>query len=163
MVNENCRINMILKNKKFIEYCRKNDGHESNRKFCRHNIQHFFDVARVAYILNLELGLGFEKDIVYGAGLLHDIGRWQQYEKGIPHEEASAKLSAEILKDCGYSNHEADTIMSAVLTHRRELKEDGSLNYIICHADKKSRNCFFCSAASECRREKEKRNKEIIY
>ncbi|WP_128609458.1 HD domain-containing protein, partial [Clostridium haemolyticum] len=52
------------------------------------------------YIINLENKLSFNKDVIYACGLLHDVGRWQQYEESIPHEIASANLSEEILKEC---------------------------------------------------------------
>ena len=63
---------------------------EKNREFCCHGISHSLDVARIAYIVNLEQHLGISKEMIYGAALLHDIGRWRQYEEDIPHEEAGA-------------------------------------------------------------------------
>ena len=62
---------------------------EASREFCRHDVTHFLDVARLAWIENLERGLGVSKEEIYAAALLHDIGRHLQYEKGIPHDEAS--------------------------------------------------------------------------
>ena len=46
------------------------------------------------------------KDIIYATALLHDLGRADQYEKGISHEEAGAILAEEILTDCGYTREE---------------------------------------------------------
>ena len=46
---------------------------EKERIFCRHGMEHLLDVARIAYITNLEEGLGIEKDVIYAAGLLHDV------------------------------------------------------------------------------------------
>ena len=48
---------------------------EQERIFCRHQMEHLLDVARIAYIYNLEQGLGITKDVIYGAALLHDIGK----------------------------------------------------------------------------------------
>ena len=73
---------------------------EASREFCRHDVTHFLDVARLAWIENLERGLGVSKEEIYAAALLHDIGRHLQYEKGIPHDEASVQLGGQILSDC---------------------------------------------------------------
>ena len=39
----------------------------------------------------MEDQLPLDKEIVYGAALLHDIGRDRQYEEQIPHHQASAE------------------------------------------------------------------------
>ena len=57
---------------------------EENRIFCRHTPEHFLDVARLAWIQVLEQGLDVSRPVVYGAALLHDIGRFRQYEEQIP-------------------------------------------------------------------------------
>lgn len=163
MDDVNNRINLILFNNKFIKYLKRNNKNEKKREFCKHNLEHFIDVARIAYILNIEEGFGFNKDIVYGAALLHDIGKWRQYEEGIPHNESSAVLAKEILAECGYSGEEVDMIVGSILTHRDEVMEDKSLNYLIYYGDKQSRNCFFCKARKECNWEEEKKNKGIVY
>ena len=77
--------------------------YEKDRIFCRHGMEHLLDVARIAYIENLENNRGISKEIIYGAALLHDIGRYLQYTEGIPHEKAGEELALEILKDSGFS------------------------------------------------------------
>lgn len=79
---------------------------EKDRIFCKHGIEHLLDVARIAYIENLEQNCGVSKEWIYAAALLHDIGRFLQYSKGISHEEAGAELAEEILKDCGFNKEE---------------------------------------------------------
>ena len=37
---------------------------EKSRIFCKHDLQHSLDVARIAYILNLEADLKIEKEII---------------------------------------------------------------------------------------------------
>ena len=49
------------------------------------------DVARIAYIENLEAQLGLEKEDIYIAALLHDLGRVDEYESGIGHHIAGRK------------------------------------------------------------------------
>ena len=41
----------------FIKYYRENEKIEHDREFCCHQITHLLDVARIAYIKNLEAGL----------------------------------------------------------------------------------------------------------
>ncbi|MFQ9392946.1 MAG: HD domain-containing protein [Lachnospiraceae bacterium] len=65
---------------------------ERDRIFCGHDMAHFLDVARLAYIFNLEENLGIEKEEIYTAALLHDVGRFVQYEDGTPHQLAGLPL-----------------------------------------------------------------------
>ena len=93
------RVNKILNNEKYKDYLKKNNFYEKNREFCKHDMEHFLAVARISYILCLEKGLNVNKDIIYAVGLLHDIGRWLQYEKNIQHKISSVNISEEILKE----------------------------------------------------------------
>ena len=52
------RINQILRHPLFIQYMDANAVKETDRIFCRHNISHVMDVARIAYILNIEEAYG---------------------------------------------------------------------------------------------------------
>ena len=88
--------------------------YEKDRIFCRHGVEHLLDVARIAYIENLEKNSGLSKEIIYGAALLHDIGRYLQYTEGIPHEKAGEDLAGEILKDCGFTGKEQEEILGAI-------------------------------------------------
>ena len=157
------RINEILHHKQFLSYLKENERAEENRIFCKHQIEHFLDVARIAYIKLLEEGEPNKKEIVYGMALLHDIGKHRQYFYGIPHEVASAELSEEILVDCGYEEEEREQIKTAILNHRtKPTKQSDVLSRILYEADKQSRNCFFCKAQKECHWSEEKKNKRIL-
>ena len=74
----------ILHNPRYRECVEKNRKYEEERIFCRHDMSHFLDVARLSWIENLEKGLGIEKELIYAAALLHDCGRFRQYEDGTP-------------------------------------------------------------------------------
>ncbi len=158
------RVNQILFHPKY-QYALEQDGiRERERQFCRHGIEHFLDVARLAYIYSLEQGLEVEKDLIYAAALLHDIGRYRQYESEIPHEKASADLADEILPECSFSREEQAQIREAILGHRRkEGREDGGfkLDSLLYRADKMSRNCFACAAREACKWPADKMNMEI--
>lgn len=152
----------------------KNEEAEEDRRFCRHDMRHFLDVARLALILNLRnrclSGSGpgdcsqRSEELIYAAALLHDIGRWKQYEDGTPHEKASALLAPEILSDCGFSEEETRQITAAILNHRREaVKEDQSLSGLLYRADKMSRSCFCCEAERECNWKGSNKNLKLRY
>ena len=97
------RVNQICKHPLWVESVKKIQALEQQRIFCRHNIPHFLDVARLSWIENLEQGLGISKELIYAAAMLHDIGRHLQYTEQIPHDKGSAMLAEEILKDCGFT------------------------------------------------------------
>ena len=69
------RIDQILSHPVFREQFALLQEAEKDRIFCRHTMEHFLDVARLMYIYNLEDQAGFSKEMLYAAGLLHDIGK----------------------------------------------------------------------------------------
>ena len=155
------RMNRILQNPAFRRHIEKNDKAELNRVFCKHGLQHALEVARILYILNLEDGADFEKDIIYAAALLHDIGKWEQYKKGVPHNASSAKYAAPILSECGYDEEEIEIITTAIMNHREMISADGSLSFLLFTADKMSRACYVCAASEDCNWSK--KNDELTY
>ncbi len=158
------RIDCILQHKKFQKCVKKNKKKEKDRIFCRHDLGHFLDVARIGWILTLEKGLPIDKELVYAAALLHDIGRYVQYKSGTPHEIASAVLAPEILGDCGFSKEESDMILEAIKRHRdKTAAEEENLCGILYLADKASRACYSCEAEALCDWKTGKKNKNIKY
>ena len=111
---------------------------------------------------NLERGLGVDKELIYAAALLHDIGRHLQYTKNIPHDEAGAQLAEIIMADCGFSPAEREEVAQAILQHRGggDRSRDG-LAALLYRADKASRACLFCAAEPECNWSREKKNMTI--
>lgn len=158
------RIDKILNHHLFIENLEKNMTAEADRRFCRHDMAHFLDVARIARIISLEEGIRIPEDLIYGAALLHDIGKHRQYEEGIPHEQASALAAPEILRDCGFDKKETDVIADAILQHRNsEVIPERSLRGVLYRADKASRPCFACQAEGDCSWKEGRKNKRIAY
>lgn len=161
---ESGRINEILNHDLFIKNYHKIEEAETDRKFCRHNMVHFLDVARIAMILNLKEQLAIPYELIYAAGLLHDIGRYRQYEDGTPHEQASVPIAREILADCGFDDKETDVILLAIAEHRNpEAADRHNLEGILYRADKMSRSCFVCKAEAECNWKNDKKNRELYY
>lgn len=160
----NNRINKILNHDLFIKCVARNEEEEKDRKFCRHNMGHFLDVARLAMIFNLQKQLAIPQDMIYAAALLHDIGRFKQYQDGTPHEQASAALAPEILRDCGYDDKETSVIIEAISNHRNaKIKEEANLNGLLYCADKMSRSCFACPVEHECNWKADKKNLYLKY
>ena len=154
-------INKIINNNLYKESLENLKKYEEDRKFCNHTIEHFIDVARIAYILVLEENINVSKEVIYAIGLLHDIWRVKQYEEGINHDLASVEMSKEILKETTFNEEEIEIILNGIENHRSE--SDNKLEEIIYKADKLSRQCFNCEAEKECYWSKEKKNFTIKY
>ncbi len=133
---------------------------EKTRIFCGHSLEHFLSVARLMWIYNLEENSGLDKELVYAAALLHDIGRGLQYKEGIPHERAGRELSEKILPDCGFSREESRMILAAIEEHRNRTgsEKPDLLGAYLYKADKACRNCLICPAEKECSWPAEKKN-----
>ena len=158
----NERIQKIWEHPLFQESLLATEQLERDRIFCGHDRNHLLDVARIAYIENLETRANIPKYLIYAAALLHDIGRHLQYTEGIPHHEASAHLAEEILPACGFAKSETEQILQAILSHRdRTSRESDGLAGLIYRADKRSRCCFACPAEPECDWSPEKKNMAI--
>lgn len=159
------RVNAVLRHPLYSECSRKLEELEQGRIFCRHQMNHLLDVARIAYITALEEGLPLEKETIYLAAVLHDIGKYAQYEEGIPHEKAGAKIAEQILDelppDCLCTPEEKQMILTAILGHRRLKGDAEPLERLLYMSDKASRMCFACPAERECNWDEEKKNMEI--
>ncbi len=156
------RVNEIFQHPRYQECLKEIGLLEEGRKFCRHTPEHFLDVARITCLLAWERGMEVNRETVYAAGLLHDIGRAEQYRRGTPHEQAGAAIAGEILPDCGFSKEEQEEILNLIRSHR-EKEAETDLAGLFYRADKLSRNCFSCPAEGECDWPKEKKNREISF
>lgn len=156
------RVNRIWHHPLYQECLKTIEELEAARVFCRHDRSHFLDVARLAYIENLEKGLGISREWIYACGLLHDIGRHLQYQEGIPHHEASARLAEPILRECGFEQNEIERILEAILAHRdSRTREADGLPGLIYRADKASRVCFACKSEAACNWDETKKNLKL--
>lgn len=159
------RVNAVVSHPIYREYYHRLEKLEAGRKFCRHQMNHLLDVARIAYIRSLEQDLGLKKDLIYTAALLHDIGKSQQYERKIPHETAGEKIAQQILEslpeETAFSEAEKWTILTAIRDHRRLRECPDVLEQLLYESDKASRMCMSCPAEAECDWSEEKKNMEI--
>ena len=131
------RVNQILQHTLYQSCRRQIDEKEKDRIFCGHDMGHLLDVARLAWIFNLEANQEISKERIYAAALLHDIGRHIQYENGTPHQIAGLPIAEQILTDCGFYPEEMKEILYAIENHRnKEMLKRNDLAGILYRADK---------------------------
>ena len=157
------RVDAILRHPLFEEKLRLLDELEAERAFCHHDLTHLLDVARLMWIDVLERGLAIDRDVVYAAALLHDLGRVEQMQYGIPHEQASAALAESILPDAGFTAEETAAVVAAIRCHRGSAPADARemLGEILYRADKVCRLCWRCDARAACNWPEERKNAGI--
>ncbi len=159
-------IEQIIANPIYRECLEKNNGAEENRMFCNHHFEHLLATARLTYILILEEKAPFiTREMAYAAGLLHDIGRWLEYQSGADHAKKSAELAETILSETGFSEAECSLIQKAIAQHRikSDCREHRSpLSAALGRADSLSRTCFRCDVWEQCSKFEEQPNRETL-
>ncbi len=157
------RIERIKADPLYLECVSLNGLRERERVFCRHDFQHMLLVSQISYkIITGTGGLdGFIRreglsgpvqaaEVICAAGLLHDIGRWRQYDYGEDHALAGARMARAVLERAGFSAEEIRTVTRAIGEHRRAGPGASYLGRVICLADDLSRPCGTCGARTDC-------------
>jgi len=157
------RIDAIVRDPLFQDSLARTRMFEQDREFCKHNLQHFVDVARITYILMLESGeiqqfikeAGLSgpaaaKEAIYAAGILHDVARWREYENGEDHAPLGAVMAEEILERDGFKPQEIRVITHAITEHREQRTDMSRLGELLFRADNLSRACHECNARERC-------------
>ena len=185
------RVDKVMNHPVFRENMKRIEKAEIDRFFCRHGLPHALDVARIFYILLLEEQvscdkklvdddneqmsvnkdflngdremLSIDKELVYATALLNDIGRYEQYENGTPHNEAGAKLAGVIMASCGFTEDECELAVNAIKGHRRDSSDGDVFCHLLYKADKLSRDCYRCEAEPECYWSAEQKNMRVKY
>ena len=153
------RVNQILQHTLYQSCRRQIDEKEKDRIFCGHDMGHLLDVARLAWIFNLEANQEISKERIYAAALLHEY-----HVDGFKLLGAGLPIAEQILTDCGFYPEEMKEILYAIENHRnKEMLKRDDLAGILYRADKMSRCCFGCRAEKECNWSTEKKNMEIQY
>ena len=145
------RVNRILSNPLFMQYMEINQAAEAGSAFCKHDVSHMLDVARIAQLYNIKKRLGFSIELIYAAALLHDITKGLQIMEGVPHNESAIAPSTKILQDAEFCTDEVECVIAAILNHRKGPKKSTkfyAFSRLIYKADKLSRNCFLCKCTS---------------
>ncbi len=162
------RVNIIIADPEYRSCLQKNSDAEEGRQFCSHHFEHLLSVARLTWLLLLEEGSPYiSREIAYAAGLLHDIGRWREYEDGTDHGAYSAELAQPLLQKAGFSEDERALIGKAIAQHRSKsafAEHISPLSSALRRADKYERVCFFCAARFQCNKvEAQPHRYELIY
>ena len=157
------RIDAIVRDPLFQDSLARIKRFEQDQEFCKHTLQHFVDVARITYILMLESGqvqqfikeVGLSgpvaaKEVIYAAGILHDVARWREYETGEDHAPLGAVMAGEILERNGFGPQETRVITHAIFEHREQSIQMSRLGELLFRADNLSRACHECSAQEKC-------------
>ena len=159
MIKVMYRVNKIITDPLYKEKFQRIQELEKDREFCNHTMAHFIDVARIAYIIDLEENLEIDKEIIYAAAVLHDIGRADEYDNGIPHHQAGSDIAKSILSSINeFKEDEVNDIISAIKEHRSTCDHTTILGNLIYKSDKLSRNCFCCPASDKCNWSEDKKN-----
>jgi len=164
MLHSMARVNQLLDHEDYICYMEKINELERERRFCKHGFEHGLSVARIAYSYLLEKGaISLSKEGIYAAALLHDIGRWVEYQTGEDHAEASARLALPLLETCGFDSEDIRVILEGIREHRRHHDDNLTLlGVALAIADDWSRDCRYCSAQTQCYKFKPTM-KQIVY
>lgn len=165
------RVNDILFDEEFRENLKKIDEFEKDRIYCCHGINHLLDVARIASIHAIDEGFEIDREVIYVAALLHDIGRVRQYECGEDHDKAGVVIAKSVLSRYDFSEEERLLIVSAIAGHRggenilntsEDVQQSDILKRLIKTADNESRLCFMCEAWDTCKWSDSRKNKQLI-
>lgn len=164
MLHSMARVNQLLDLEDYVCYMDKINELEKERRFCKHGFEHGLSVARIAYTFLLERGdMSLSKEGIYAAALLHDIGRWVEYQTGEDHAEASARLALPLLEACGFSSEDIRMILEGIREHRRHHYDNLTLlGEALAVADDWSRDCRSCSVQALCYKFKPAM-KQILY
>jgi len=146
------RVNLVIEHPLFKEYALKNAQAEEKRLFCKHGFEHGLAVARIAYIYLLEEGkTSLSKEVVYAAAVLHDLGRWREYETGEDHALVGAELVMPILLESGFNLEEVKVIVQGISEHCFDPKHELSLlGKALAYADDWARDCRSCISQKDC-------------
>jgi uncharacterized protein len=156
------RVEILVNDTLYNQYLQRNKE-EEGPKACQNDFRHHMDVARITYILVLEhndlnyfikehnlSGRLAAKEVIYAAGLLHDIGKWQEYKTGIDHASFGAKLAREILPRAFFNPSEVELIARAIYEHSNISSNMSFLGERLHRAENLARICFNCEYAEEC-------------
>lgn len=103
-------------------------------------------LQREGFFANLEV----VREVVYAAGLLHDLARGRAYLTGRDHALLSAEYAEEILKRAGFILREISIITEAIREHRGKEVNPSLLGEYLHRADLASRWCWCCPAKATC-------------
>ncbi len=154
------RVDKIIAHPAFTAIMKELKEKEAARKYCIHDMEHLLNVARIMMIKNLEENLNFEKELLYAAAILHDIGKLSQYKTGEKHALIGSEIAETILLECDFSVEETKRITQAIRTHSGN-EPTNPLGELLRDSDRLSRNCFLCGASEACNWPENQKNRGL--
>ncbi len=119
---------------KFESWIRKMFENRQKSEFCYHNIEHTLQIVDKVREIGEYYGLeNEEKEDLFFAGWMHDVGYWEG--KGEGHEARGAEMAEEYLIQLGIDKQRVDRIKSLILATRIPQNPQNLLEEIICDAD----------------------------
>lgn len=135
---------------------------EADRIYCKHDLDHFLDVARITLLLCQAHNIEADRDSVYLAALMHDLGRLDRDEAD--HNVAGSVLAAQWLDAIGFPKDRQEVVLTLIEEHGWPGKKaPANLSEAFSLADSYSRACYYCPAADSCFWPPERKNTHPIY
>lgn len=152
------KIQGILNHPIFEGSLKKIEQLEVDRKYCKHDMKHFTTVAKIMQKINEQEKLAYSVEQIYGAALLHDLGKFIQYETGEAHQYAGLRIAEIIMSDVGYDEADITLIIKGISEHSGWNQRSG-FSELLRRSDKLSRPCYECKVSEQCKWPMEMRNK----
>ncbi|WP_339901466.1 Pycsar system effector family protein [uncultured Cyclobacterium sp.] len=119
---------------KFESWIRKMFENRQKSEVCYHNMDHSLQivekVAEIGAYYNLSEG---DREDLYVAGWMHDIGYWEV--KGEGHEVKGSEMAQDYLIELGLKQERIDRIKALILATKMPQSPKNLLEKIICDAD----------------------------
>ncbi|EPR68379.1 HD domain-containing protein [Cyclobacterium qasimii] len=119
---------------KFELWIRKMFENRQKSEVCYHNMDHSLQIVKKVAEIGEHYKLSTqEKEDLFFAGWMHDIGYWEG--KGEGHELKGSEMAQDYLIELGLSQERVDRIKSLILATKIPQNPHNLLEEIICDAD----------------------------
>lgn len=152
------KIQGIINHPVFMDSIKQIELLEMERKYCKHDMKHFVAVTKIMTNINNKENLLYTDEQIHAAGLLHDVGKFIQYQTGEPHQYAGIDIAETIMSDVGFSQADISLVLTAIKEHSGWVKREG-FSELLRKSDKLSRQCYECQVSDQCKWPIEMRNK----
>ena len=144
------RYQKIVRNKRFQREYQRLEEKEQDRRFCRHNMEHFLAAARISLYQSFWKTAGDIQRCYLWYRFLHDLGRMAEYETGNLMRSWRGSCRG-ILRSADMSRWRLNRLQTSIRGHRRKGQKDpDSFADVFYQADKLSRDCIHCRVREEC-------------
>lgn len=119
---------------KFESWIRKMFENRQKSEVCYHNMDHSLQIVEKVAEIGAYYNLSKEdREDLYVAGWMHDIGYWEV--KGEGHELKGSEMAQDYLIELGLEQERIDRIKALILATKMPQSPKNLLEKIICDAD----------------------------